>query len=100
MGRAQFRRLLSNSAHNHHRLLYELALTSAQIAQVDNFELMVPAQQGMPEDTNGSENMWLTVTPGEEPGSVKLRKYRKHRKPPVHILKLVDCDETLFGTSQ
>jgi hypothetical protein len=42
-GRKNFRQMLSENGSNRHRLLYELALTCAQVAQVEQFELVVPA---------------------------------------------------------
>uniref|UniRef100_A0A915DPZ1 GAF domain-containing protein n=1 Tax=Ditylenchus dipsaci TaxID=166011 RepID=A0A915DPZ1_9BILA len=47
--------------------------------------------------TSNSDRVWLSVIRGSEPGSVKLRKARKQRKLPVHVLKLFDCNEILLG---
>uniref|UniRef100_A0A1I8BKN6 DUF58 domain-containing protein n=1 Tax=Meloidogyne hapla TaxID=6305 RepID=A0A1I8BKN6_MELHA len=42
-GRKNFRQMLSDNIVNRNRLLYELALSCAQVAQVEQFELVVPA---------------------------------------------------------
>ncbi|KAL3107856.1 hypothetical protein niasHT_017088 [Heterodera trifolii] len=42
-GRKNFRQMLAENVHNRNRLLYELALTVAQVAQVEQFELLIPA---------------------------------------------------------
>ena len=42
-GRKNFRQMLVDNGNNRQRLLYELALTCAQVAQVEQFELLVPA---------------------------------------------------------
>lgn len=42
-GRKNFRQMLVDNGSNRQRLLYELALTCAQVAQVEQFELLVPA---------------------------------------------------------
>ncbi|KAL7070807.1 hypothetical protein ACQ4LE_009992 [Meloidogyne hapla] len=135
-GRKNFRQMLSDNIVNRNRLLYELALSCAQVAQVEQFELVVPASANEDEvnsinssstnagasddlpsiigggifntinntdnnvstNNNSSPNNWLSVIRSDdEAGTIKLRKVRKQRKPPVHVLKLFDCEETLIG---
>uniref|UniRef100_A0A183BM06 Phosphodiesterase n=1 Tax=Globodera pallida TaxID=36090 RepID=A0A183BM06_GLOPA len=122
--------MLAENTNNSNRLLYELALTVAQIAQVEQFELLIPAVAagdeeihsvnslgsssinagGDGEEANGNNAFvgnsnssapsigWLSVVRSDdEAGTIKLRKVRRQRKPPVHVLKLFDCDDTLLG---
>uniref|UniRef100_A0A914H147 PDEase domain-containing protein n=1 Tax=Globodera rostochiensis TaxID=31243 RepID=A0A914H147_GLORO len=129
-GRKNFRQMLAENTNNSNRLLYELALTVAQIAQVEQFELLIPAVAaedeeihsvnslgsssinagGGGEEANGNNAFvgnsnssapsmgWLSVVRSDdEAGTIKLRKVRRQRKPPVHVLKLFDCDDTLLG---
>ncbi|KAI1724743.1 3'5'-cyclic nucleotide phosphodiesterase domain-containing protein [Ditylenchus destructor] len=112
-GRVNSRRILYECSTNRNRLLYELALTCAQIAQADTFELLVRAAAVEEDDPHyyGSNHnsssdgggggdgagLWLSVIRGDEPGTVKLRRARKQRKPSVHVLKLIDCNEVLLG---
>ncbi|KAI6180281.1 Phosphodiesterase [Aphelenchoides besseyi] len=93
-GRQQARRALLEVAHDTNRILYELALTCAQIAQVDHFELLVRV------DGHGevaSEPEWMNVVPGDEPKTIKLRKSKRNRKPAVHVQKLIDYNELLLA---
>ncbi|KAI6175062.1 Phosphodiesterase [Aphelenchoides bicaudatus] len=101
-GRAQSRRSLLDAAHNKNRLLYELALTCAQIAQVDQFELLVRSDNGTfdVDCTADSENPgseWMNIVPGDDSGNVRLRKPKRNRKTAQHVQKLIDCQEMLIA---
>ncbi|KAI6242433.1 Phosphodiesterase [Aphelenchoides fujianensis] len=101
-GRAQSRRALLESAHNPNRLLYELALTCTQIAQVDNFELLVRTDGGAIDgdstvDPEHAGPSWMNVVATEDGRSIRLRKPKRNRKPALHIQKLIDCNEVLLA---
>jgi hypothetical protein len=61
------------------------------VAQCENFELLVKSN-----NTEEASPTWLTVVLDEN-GAIKLRKARKHKKPPVYVLKLIDCMEKQLG---
>uniref|UniRef100_A0A1I8BJY5 PDEase domain-containing protein n=1 Tax=Meloidogyne hapla TaxID=6305 RepID=A0A1I8BJY5_MELHA len=121
-GRKNFRQMLSDNIVNRNRLLYELALSCAQVAQdevnsINSSSTNAGASDDLPSiigggifntinntdnnvstNNNSSPNNWLSVIRSDdEAGTIKLRKVRKQRKPPVHVLKLFDCEETLIG---
>lgn len=109
--------------------MYELALTCAQIAQVDNFELFVRTDYSSnlrnddtavnviyATDGSGTETertstiiqkqqqkqlkqQWNLVvrSTDESNNGIKLKRIKKQRKPPLQVLKLVDCNEVLIG---
>ncbi|KAF7640078.1 PDEase domain-containing protein [Meloidogyne graminicola] len=121
-GRKNFRQMLSDNILNRNRLLYELALSCAQVAQdelnsIHSNSTNAGASDDLPSiiggggifnsgggiivattTNNNSNPIWLSVIRSDdEAGTIKLRKVRRQRKPPVHVLKLFDCDETLIG---
>ncbi|KAJ1360283.1 hypothetical protein KIN20_019213, partial [Parelaphostrongylus tenuis] len=69
------------------RILYELAQCCAQIANTDLCELYVQNEEGV----------FLVYKESGEPQKIKCRKIKRPRRNPMHLLKLIDANETNIG---
>lgn len=109
---------------NDYELLYELAVTCAQIAQVDNFELFVKTDYKLNSKNNKSYNtdssgtetkknepnikkqqlkqskqQWYAVvrSANNSTNSVKLKRIQKQKKSLFQVLKLIACNKVIIG---
>ncbi|KAK5985573.1 hypothetical protein GCK32_020469, partial [Trichostrongylus colubriformis] len=69
------------------RLLYELAQCCAQVANTDLCELYVQDDEGV----------YLVYKESGEQPQIKCRKVKRARRNPMHMIKLVDVNETNIG---
>ncbi|PIO77290.1 3'5'-cyclic nucleotide phosphodiesterase [Teladorsagia circumcincta] len=69
------------------RILYELAQCCAQIANTDLCELYIQDEEGV----------YLVLKETGEQPQIKCRKVKRPRRNPMHMIKLVDVNETNIG---
>ncbi|VDO29997.1 unnamed protein product [Haemonchus placei] len=81
------RRIILDHGDDQVRILYELAQCCAQVANTDLCELYIQDEEGV----------YLVQRESGDQSQIKLRKVKRARRNPMHMLKLVDVNETNIG---
>ncbi|PIO55281.1 hypothetical protein TELCIR_23333, partial [Teladorsagia circumcincta] len=84
------RRIILDNGDDQVRILYELAQCCAQIANTDLCELYIQDEEGV----------YLVLKETGEQPQIKCRKVKRPRRNPMHMIKLVDVNETNIETFQ